>query len=219
MIEAVIFDMDGLMVDTESFYTQAITEVANKRGREFTLKLKQEMMGRQGIESMTIFKEQLELEETPLELLEERSKIFGGLLNASRIEPLPGLLKLLDELRKEGIRRAIASSSKRCWIEIIVSRFGLDGEFEVIVSGDDVRYGKPDPEIYLLTARRLGLSPENCLVLEDAPVGVIAAKKAGMYCIVCPNQFSQGLDFSLADTVVNSLEDVTLNLITNLTES
>lgn len=215
MIEAAIFDMDGLMVDTESLYTQAMTEVARKRGREFPLSLKQDLMGRQGVESMAIFKERLGLSEAPLELLEERGKIFGELLNSAEIEPMPGLLKLLNVLRGEEIKRAIASSSKRCWIEEIVSRFGITNEFEIIVSGDDVGHGKPDPEIYLLAAKKMALSPSACLVFEDTPVGVMAAKKAGMRCIACPNRFTRGLDFKLADAVVD-LKDVDLRLISLL---
>lgn len=215
MIEAAVFDMDGLMVDTESLYTLAMAEIARRRGREFPLRLKQELMGRLGIESMTIFRERLGLCETASSLLEERGRIFGGLLASSKIEPMPGLLELLSLLKREGIRRAIASSSKRCWIEEIVTRFGLEDEFEVIVSGDESRQGKPDPEIYLLAAKRLDIPPALCIVFEDTPVGVMAAKQAGMRCIACPNQFTRGLDFGAADALVDSLENVDLNLIAN----
>jgi len=207
MIKAVIFDMDGLMVDTEPLYSKAMSQVAEKRGKSFTLDIKQKLMGRRAIESLTIFKEQLGLNESPEELLREREEIYGKLL-AQNVTPMPGLFKLLDLLNKLDIRKAIASSSKRKWIELIIHKLGILDQFEIIVSGEEIKHGKPDPEIYLLTSKKLNLAPEECLVLEDALSGVASAKAAKMKCITVPNQFTQGLDFSNADLVVNSLEEI-----------
>lgn len=206
--------MDGLMVDTESIYTDAMREMARMRDKEFTLEMKRELMGRAGIESMEIFKQRLNLQESPEDLLEERGRVFGRLLSTSKIEPMPGLKELVGLLKRIGKRRAVASSSERHWIATILLRLGLEGEFEVVVSGEDVKKGKPHPEIYLLAAKRLHLPPERCLVLEDTPVGVMAAKEAGMRCIACPNQFTDGLDFHRADLVVSSLKEIDSNLIT-----
>ncbi|MEW6607547.1 MAG: HAD family phosphatase [bacterium] len=206
-IKAVIFDMDGLMVDTEPLYSEAMKQVAAKRGKCFTLPLKQKLMGRLPIESLTIFKEELELEEPAIRLLEEREEIYTRLL-AQNIKPMPGFFKLLHLLNEIGIRKAIASSSKRRFIELIVNKLGIVEQFEVIVSGEEVKYGKPNPDIYLLAAEKLNISPQECLVLEDALTGVMSAKAAKMKCIAVPNQFTQGLDFSCADLVVNSLEEV-----------
>lgn len=207
MIKAVIFDMDGLMVDTESLYSQAMSRVAEKRGKCFTLQIKQKLMGRLAIESLTIFKEQLGLEESPEQLLAEREEIYEKLLSQNVI-PMPGLFKLLDLLNKLGIRKAIASSSKRKWIELILNKLDIQKQFEIIVSGEEIKQGKPNPEIYLLTSKKLNLEPEECLVLEDAISGVASAKSAKMKCIAVPNQFTQGIDFSNADLVVNSLEEI-----------
>ncbi|MDI6735338.1 MAG: HAD family phosphatase [bacterium] len=215
MIKAVIFDMDGLMVDTEPLYSKAMSQVAEKRGKCFTLDIKQKVMGRLAIESLTIFKETLGLTESARELLEEREEIYGHLLSEG-VTPMPGLFKLLDLLDKMEIRKAVASSSKKCWIELIMDKLRVCNQFEIIISGQDVKHGKPNPDIYLLAATKLNLNPGECLVLEDAISGVQAAKAAKMKCIAVPNQFTQGLDFPEADLIVNSLEEIDEELLNKL---
>jgi HAD superfamily hydrolase (TIGR01509 family) len=204
-IASVIFDMDGLMADTEPLYSEAAIIIAKRRGKEFTLSIKQEMMGRVGTESMRIFKERLGLSESVEELLTERAEIYDKILTEERIRPMPGLFNLLDLLSELNLPLAVASSSKRRWIERILSSLNIKKRFCVIVSAEDVVNGKPDPEIYLKTAKRLGIPIDRCLVLEDAPSGLIAAKRAGAKCIIVRNQFTRDLDFSEADIVVDSL--------------
>jgi HAD superfamily hydrolase (TIGR01509 family) len=190
-------------------------QVAQKRGKCFTLELKQKIMGRLAIDSMRIFKEALGLNESPEEILEEREKIYGKLI-AQEVKPMPGLFKVLELLDKMGIRKAIASSSKRRWIELIIDKLGIGRQFEVIVSGQEIKRGKPNPDIYLLVAKKLNLMPVECLVLEDATSGVKSAKAANMKCIAIPNEFTQGLDFSHADIVLNSLEEIDEHLLNTL---
>lgn len=215
MIKAVIFDMDGLMVDTEPLYSQAMQQVAIKRGKSFTLELKQKMMGRVAIDSMRIFKEALRLDESPEEILEEREEIYGKLI-ADGVNPMPGLFKVLELLNKMGIKKAIASSSKRCWIELIINKLGIEKQFEIIVCGQEIERGKPNPDIYLLAAKKLNIRPEECLVLEDTVSGLTGAKAANMKCIAIPNQFTQGLDFSSADIILNSLEEINEEMLKTL---
>ncbi len=215
MIKAVIFDMDGLMVDTEPLYSKAMNQVAQKRGKCFTLEIKQKMMGRLAIESLTIFKETLGLTESVQELLEEREGIYGNLLRQG-VTPMPGLFELIELLNKMGIHKAIASSSKKQWIDLIIDKLGFRNEFEVIVSGQEVERGKPNPDIYLLAAQKLNLDAAECLVLEDAISGVQAAKAAKMKCIAVPNQFTQGLDFPQVDLIVNSLKEIDEELLNKL---
>lgn len=215
MIKAIIFDMDGLMVDTEPLYSQAMQEIAQRRNKCFTLELKQKMMGRLGIESMRIFKDALGLNESPEEILKEREKIYEKLITQD-VKPMPGLFNLLELLNKMGLRKAIASSSKRRWVELIITKLGITNEFEVIVSGEEVEHGKPHPDIYLLVAKKLNITPNECLVVEDSLSGVEAAKAANMTCIVIPNQFTQGLNFSYADILLNSLEEINEDLLKRL---
>ncbi|MEK7814058.1 MAG: HAD family phosphatase [Candidatus Desantisbacteria bacterium] len=208
MIKAIILDMDGLMVDTESLYSIALQRIAQKKGKDFTLTLKRAMIGRQGTSSMDIFGKQLGLHETAEELLAERERIYGELLNEAELIPMPGLLELLLLADDMAIPVAIASSSSECWIRIVVDKLRINNRFKAIVSGNSVKNSKPCPDIYLLAAERLGIEPQYCLALEDTPVGIEAAKRAGMISVAVPNQYSKGLDFSMADMVINSLKDV-----------
>ncbi|MEW6681228.1 MAG: HAD family phosphatase [bacterium] len=213
MISAVIFDMDGLMVETESLYSKAAIEIARRRNKEFTLKIKQEMMGRLGIESMRIFKERLSLLESPQELLSERAIIYDRLLRKEGVKPMPGLYELLNLLDSLKIPYSIASSSKRRWIDFILESLKIKDRFVSILSGEDIKNGKPDPEIYIKAIKILGKPQEKCLILEDATSGVISAKKAGAKCIAVRNEFNQGLSFKEADLVLESLKDITKEVL------
>ncbi|MFH1097891.1 MAG: HAD family phosphatase [Candidatus Desantisbacteria bacterium] len=208
MIKAVIFDMDGLIVDTESLYSIALQMVAQKRGKDFTLELKRAIIGKPGMISMAIFKEYLGLSDDVSQLLRERETTYGELLDQAELIPLPGLLNLLDLLDKLELATAIASSSQGQWIRVVINKLGIDDRFKAIVSVNDVENGKPYPDIYLLAAKRLGVLPEHCLALEDTPTGMEAARRAGMICVAVPNQYSLGLDFSMADMVIDSLDEV-----------
>jgi HAD superfamily hydrolase (TIGR01509 family) len=212
MIKAIILDMDGLMVDTESLYSVALQRIAQMRGKNFTHELKRAMIGRQGTVSMEIFREHLGLHESAEELLTQRESIYGELLNKVELVPMPGLPELLLMADTMAVPLAIASSSSECWIRIVIDKLGINDRFKAIVSGYNVKNSKPSPDIYLLAAKRLGIPPQYCLALEDTPVGIEAAKKACMICIAVPNQYSIGLDFSMADMIINSLKDVTSEL-------
>jgi HAD superfamily hydrolase (TIGR01509 family) len=116
--------------------------------------------------------------------------------------------KLLRLLKEKKLRIALSSSSARHWIDLILARLKIRGFFEVVVSREEVKKSKPWPEIYLLTAKKLSLTPKECLVLEDTPPGIEAAKKAGMKCLAVPNKFNQQADFSQADWVLRSLVEI-----------
>jgi len=209
MILALLFDMDGLMVDTEPLYTEAAQEIARKRGQEFTLEIKQDMMGRLGIDSMRIFKERLSLLESEDVLLEERGIAYDKLLRERGVKPMPGLFELIHLASSLGLLLAVASSCRKKWVDFILSELNIRARFKAILTGDDVTKGKPDPEIYLKAAERLGVLPQHCLVLEDAPQGIISGKRAGAKCIAVLSQHTKGFEFKEADLVVESLSEVT----------
>lgn len=213
MIKAIIFDMDGLIVNTETLYSKAVQKVIGKREKQYTFKVKRQMMGRTGIEAMRILKDKLGLKKSAEEILKEREKIYGRILSQTKIKPFPGTLELLKLLNALRIKKALASSSSGKWIKLTLKKLNIAKEFKVVVSGDEVKKGKPNPEIYLLAAKRLDLSPQDCLVLEDSLAGVKSAKRAGMKCIAVPNKYTKGIDFSRADKVVNSLEEINYSLI------
>ncbi|MBU1599301.1 HAD family phosphatase [bacterium] len=209
MIFALLFDMDGLMVDTEPLYTEAAQEIARKAGKEFTLEIKQEMMGRLGIDSMRIFKERLSLLESEDVLLEERGIAYDKLLRERGVKPMPGLFELIHLASSLGLLLAVASSCRKKWVDFILSELNIRARFKAILTGDDVTKGKPDPEIYLKAAEKLGVLPQHCLVLEDAPLGVLSGKRAGAACIAVLSQHTKGFEFKEADLVVESLSEVT----------
>jgi HAD superfamily hydrolase (TIGR01509 family) len=148
--------------------------------------------------------EALALPVTAEALWQERNDLFLASL-PGRLKAMPGLPELVVELQARGLRRAIATSGERRYVELVMHELSLDSTFDAIVAAQDVKRGKPAPDVYLLAARRLGLEPEQCLVLEDAPNGVAAAKAAGMMCIAVPNEFTRSLDLSAADTILPSL--------------
>jgi HAD superfamily hydrolase (TIGR01509 family) len=131
---------------------------------------------------------------------------------------MPGVSRLLPQLRDAGYPLAIATASDRNWTSRWLTHFNLQAYFQAIATRDDVAHSKPAPDVYLMAARRLNVPPERCLVFEDTVVGTQAAKAAGMTVVAVPSQITKILDFSLADRVIDSLEQVTLDWITGLRE-
>jgi HAD superfamily hydrolase (TIGR01509 family) len=216
-IIAIIFDHDGVMVDTEPLQSQAWIMILEKYGR--TPKLNSNsLVHKVGItinENWDMLKSKYGITEDTQHLEEQRRKTYIDLLNHA--QPMAGLSELLSSLceeKKNGrLRIAIASSSNREYIEMVVGNLGYTDVFDVIISGRDVALGKPAPDIYQKVALELKVSPENCIVLEDSRTGVEAARAAKMKVIAIPNRYTEEQDFSNADMVVPSLRDVDLHLI------
>ena len=213
---AVIFDFDGVMVDTEPIYWDAMNKMAKKRGKEVTLELKRKVMGAGGLISMSIMKESLGLSESSGELLEERGKIYGKLLQESGAKPMSGLFNVIDVMNKLKFRKAIASSSRLEWILFALKELDLVDEFPIIAHSREVEHGKPAPDIFILALKKLNLPSEKCVVLEDTVVGVESAKGAKIKCIAVPNQYNRDMDFSRADIVLKSLEEINEEMIKEL---
>jgi beta-phosphoglucomutase family hydrolase len=213
-IRAVIWDMDGVIADSGPYHLAAWQEIFGRRGVKFTAGDFQHSFGlrNDNIIRNTLGKEitQDEVETIAVEKEETFRRLAGG-----RIKPLPGALRLLKLLKKEGFRMAIASSTPAENIELVTGSLGIADYFRVIVNGHDVTEGKPDPRVFLLAAQRLGVKPEHCLVIEDAMAGVAAAKKAGMACLAVTNTHSRQ-KLKEADLIVDTLEKVTLKDIEDL---
>jgi len=123
---------------------------------------------------------------------------------------LPGVVAALDEARRLGLRLGMASSSSRAWVSGHLTRLGLLDYFEVLRCAEDVEAVKPDPALYRAALEGLGLAPHEAIAIEDSAHGVLAAKRAGLYCVAVPNVVTRGLDFSQADRVLKSLDEVPL---------
>lgn len=205
-ISAVIFDMDGLMFDTESAYSVVHAAMSQKRGKEFTNEVKMTLMGKKAVEVMSLLNEYWGKEEKVEDLLNEQDVSLVAYYKQS-VEKLPGLDNLLDFINQNNIRKCIGTSSRRFLVDVLLEKFDLNKEFEFIVSGDMVSKGKPDPEIYNKCLENLGLPPGQCLVMEDSLNGIKSGVGAGCFTCAVPSVFTKHEDFSLADIVVSSLDD------------
>src|SRR5262245_23836130 len=205
-ITHVIFDMDGLLLDTERFYTQASRVICARYGKALDWSLKAKMMGRRALDSARTLIQALDLPISPAEYLEARKAMLDELF--PRAEPLPGALDLTRRLASLGVPQAVASSSDRRTFELKTGRHRAWFEtFACIVLGDDpaIRDGKPAPDIFLVTAERLVADPARCLVFEDSPAGVAAARAAGMGVVAVPDPNMDRAAYRDADAVLSSL--------------
>jgi len=204
---AVVFDMDGLLLDTETLWHEAEVDLFARRGVEFTREDQMQVIGTSFDITARYFADRLgEPSERGAALVEE----MIGLMHArveQRGQALPGALELMDGLRSLGdVKLGLASNSPRFLVDTALSTAGLTDAFDAIVTSDDVEHPKPAPDIYLLVCVRLGVTPSHSLALEDSASGVAAAKAAGLTCIAVP-QFAE-TDVSAADRVISSLEEL-----------
>jgi HAD superfamily hydrolase (TIGR01509 family) len=205
-IRAVVFDLDGLMFNTEELYQQVGTELLRRRGKRFTPQLLDKMMGRQPHVALQIMIDSHELDDSAEDLAAESQDIFSGILD-SQLQCMPGLLQLLTSLEKAGLRKAIATSSRRSFTQRVLGQFELAPRFEFILTSEDVQEGKPHPEIYRTAAARFGIEPGAMMVLEDSQNGCSAAVAAGAFAVAVPGGHSHMHDFSGAKFIATSLAD------------
>ncbi len=205
--ENIIFDMDGLLIDSMMHWIHQDDAFFAPRGIPLTPDMIRYFTGKSLKENMTWAKEKFGLKETVEELVQERVDQTDAIYT-TLAQPLSGVTALLSTLHAGGGRQAIASGSPLNRIQNIVDRFAWNTFFEQLISVDHVDHkGKPAPDVYLYTAKKLGVDPASCVVFEDAENGVLAAKAAGMACIAVPDpRWSYG-DFSAADLSVTSLDD------------
>lgn len=205
-MKAVVFDMDGLMFNTEDVYTSVGEELLRRRGHEFTTELKNRMMGLKPQVAFEIMIRACNLRETWRELAAESNALFLELLDG-RLAPMPGLMELLAALETADIPKAIATSSCRELMDACLRRFDMHRRFRFLLAAEDITRGKPDPEIYLTAAARFGINPRELLVLEDSQNGCTAAAAAGAFTVAVPARHSRTHDFSPASLIVESLSD------------
>jgi pseudouridine 5'-phosphatase len=205
-IRAVAFDMDGLMLNTEELYFEVGSLLLQRRGKVFSPTLRRGMMGLPGHKAFELMIATEQLVDTVAALQSESDTIFTGLLEA-RVAPLPGLLALLEQLDQAGLPRCVATSSRRSFAELALTGAGVLHRVDFIVTAEDVEHGKPAPDIYLAAAARLGVAPQEMLVLEDSQHGTHAGVAAGACTIAVPGEHSADHDFTGAAAVASSLAD------------
>lgn len=206
----VAFDLDGLLVNTEDLYQEVGTELLRRRGKPFEPELLDRMMGRPQAVSLRIMIEWHGLTDDVEDLAVETGEIFRSFLDA-RLRPMPGAVELLAALEEAGVPFGVATSSGPSFAHDVLSRVGLLPRMRFVLTCDDVRQGKPDPEIYLAAAGRLGLSPARMLVLEDSANGCRAAVAAGAVTVAVPSGHSLRHEFPGAAFVAASLGDARIH--------
>jgi HAD superfamily hydrolase (TIGR01509 family) len=216
MITTVIFDLDGLLADTEPLHCRAYQQALRSQGAWLTESEYIEHWVRAG-NGIGEWVARCGLDLDPVALRAVKSKLFLELL-ASSLRPMDGVFEILETLCGKKTL-ALASSSYRDAVDGVLEGLSIAHYFKVIVSGLDVPRVKPAPDIFLAAARRVGAAPSECIVVEDAEKGVLAAYHAGMRCIAVPNRHTRHHDFSKATRVCSSLSEITRELIENIDRS
>ncbi len=204
---AVIFDMDGVLVDSEPMHAEAMREVLRPYGVPYTDRENEEFFGFTDPEVFQILKTRYGLAPDERELTRRRTDLLVE-LTRKRAAPMPGVPEVPQRLHGLGYRLAVASSSALPVIRVTVETLGIPALFETLVSGTEVGRGKPAPDVFLETARRLALPPRGCLVVEDSRNGLLAAKAAGMACASVPCPTTRHEDFAEADFWLGALPEL-----------
>lgn len=216
MIEAIIFDMDGTLVDTEPFNT----EIERRQFSLNNLKISEEEHQKYlGVASDAMWREITANHQASLtvdELIDqnhaESLRYFSEL---EQIPVMPNLVDLLEKLQRKKYKMAVASSSTPEIIDLILTKTDLKRYFRVIVSAQEAGKSKPEPDVFLMAAKKLGIDPENCLVVEDSPNGIKAAKAAGMTCVAYEGPGANSLKLQVADSIIQDYSELERIIIKN----
>ncbi len=212
-VAAVIFDFDETIIDLEPQHTAAHTALCREQSSDY-LQMPEPFRkgsGRRIIDDIRDMRAHFGWSASEDELFIARQKHFDAICESSELRAMDGVIEIIRELQQTGVTLAVTSSAVGNSIDAILVRLGLRDAFSLIVDGSAVKHGKPDPEAYLVTARKLGVEPRECIVFEDSEVGVLAAKRAGMYCIAVrnPNALTRQ-DLSPADVIVDSMREIAI---------
>jgi HAD superfamily hydrolase (TIGR01509 family) len=210
MIRAVIFDFDGLILDTEAPEFQTWQEIYRAHGCELALEIWATGLGTSAdaFDPCAHLAAQLGLSIDRAALQQQRRQRYRELLKAQSV--LPGVREYIAEAKRLGLHLGVASSSSREWVVGHLTELGLYAYFDCIKCRDDVPRVKPDPALYQAVVETLALQPRQAIALEDSPNGIIAAKRAGLFCVAVPNPLTRQLSLAHADLLVSSLADFPL---------
>jgi HAD superfamily hydrolase (TIGR01509 family) len=209
VIRAIVFDFDGLILDTEEPIYRSWLEVYEAHGEDLPFDRWVQTVG----STTTGFHPQHHLEERlgrplPKEVLDRRMDRRTELILANQV--LPGVVRRLEEARAMGLKLGVASSSTQEWVRGHLARLGILEHFDCLRCRDDVASAKPEPDLYLAALDCLGVTAEEAIAIEDSPNGVAAARRAGLKCVAIPNSITTRLDLSHADLILNSLAELTV---------
>ena len=207
-MQAAIFDMDGVLIDSEPIHERIEQELFDDLGITLTIAEHRRYQGTGSIEMWRSIIDEHALDAEAVSLSERQRRRFLGYLEEGAVPRIPGIVELLAHLRSRGVPLAVASSSAGPVVRSVLRHTGLRELFGVVVSADEVARSKPAPDIFLFAAERLGLHPRGCLVVEDSENGVAAAKAAGMLCLGFRNPGSGSPALAGADYRVESTREL-----------
>ena len=208
-MEAFIFDMDGVIIDSEPLHSRVKMETFAHFGLPFDEGDLAQYMGRTSVDIFSdVLKKEHRTDVSVQEIVNYKHAHYLELAVGGALEAIPGSLELIARLRAAGVPLALATSSWRHVVDAILVQFDLTEAFASVISGSELPKSKPDPAIYRLSAEALGVDPRKCVVLEDTAAGVAAAKGAGMYCIGFRSPHSGVQDLSRADEIVDDLATI-----------
>ncbi len=205
-LKGIIFDFDGLIIDTEMPGCNAWAELFNQHGFSFTIEDWKKAIGT-GPSAYDPAQHLSQLTNGLLDPLVIQEQTLDRARELIELQPmLPGVLDFLIAAQRLGFPMAVASSSNREWVEGYLTKLDIRKYFKVVCTSNDVTNVKPDPELFLLAAKRLGISPSEAVIFEDSPNGIKAAFAAGIPCIAIPNDITKSMDLSLATKIIDSFQ-------------
>lgn len=209
-MKAFIFDMDGVIIDSEPMHNAVIRKLMQHYHVDVTDAYIYSFSGLTVQNMVSKVKKEKGLDIALNDFVEEYYRSILQHVRENDVTAIEGIKELLEQLRKKSIPTAVASSSPKNFIEANINKLGFDKYFEFLMSGNEVTHGKPAPDIYLAAAKKLSAEPKDCVVLEDSHNGVLAAKAAGMICIGFNNPSSGIQDLSMADIRVDKINQIDL---------
>ena len=211
MFKAIIFDMDGVVIDSEPLWEKSEKILIGNYGMDYKTDYRDKILGLNQSDSARLMKETFNLELTIQEIIQKRLEILLSLYK-NELKLIDGIEKILYESSKN-FKVGLASSSPREIIDFVLDKFEINKYFQSVVSGDCTNNGKPDPDIYLEAAKQLKTKPENCIAIEDSINGVLSAKNAGMYCIAIPDKRLERKKYKMADLIVDNISEIRIDEI------
>ncbi|MBO5895344.1 MAG: HAD family phosphatase [Alistipes sp.] len=219
MLKGVLFDMDGVLVNNLEVHRAAFAEFFRRYGVERSFEELSRVFGKGNDDIMSELMPREVVERVGIrELGHEKEAIYREIY-APTITPQPGLLTFLDECEAEGLKCAVGSSGYRANVDFVLDKCNIERYFDYAVAGDEVTRCKPDPEIYLTAAAKLGLRADECVVFEDAEAGIEAAKRAGMRVVALATTFNHDfLETTDADYIIDDFRDITVDKLREIVE-
>ncbi|MFX1304584.1 MAG: HAD family hydrolase [Promethearchaeota archaeon] len=210
----VIFDMDGVLADTGSIHFESWVKMAKEIGLEFTRDMFEETFGQQ---SPTITRKLVgpEVDNNLVKKWANLKEQYYREMLKNKLIPLPGVIRIIKELKSKGFKLGVGSSGPPENVVLLLTKLKIKAYFDVIITAAEVKKGKPEPDVFLMVANYLKINPKNCLVIEDAPVGIEAAKRAGMRSVALTTTHNKE-ELIDANLIVSDLSDISINDIMKL---